>query len=379
MDIIEDDGLETPEIPDLSEILQGSSAPPPQPSPTLPTPCASGKWATPSTGKWAVRAASEPVGGPKNPLINSLENALSRIPPVATLAGVPASSHLSQWSLRIGFYLEALFSPLSQLKPDSLGSTNNETGLNSLRLTLLDKINTLDALTEQAKMSTPRPCPEACNATSVPPPPPPKSYAHVAAQAVPTSAPAPQASPKPKAPTARKPPSSRNTPGPMLPPPASAGLPPKPSCPVPGPRSGQAPVAAPVRLVIRFGGKAPQELRSVSQPDLFRRISSMLDVHPTHTGVTILGAHWNKSGNVIVSFPPGTPKATLLGLCPDIGLALGLPDSVVMSVDKCWTKLLVSSVPARLLAQAPVFTEADVAISLNCNPVLRDINQPRPV
>ncbi|CCO34949.1 hypothetical protein BN14_09060 [Rhizoctonia solani AG-1 IB] len=105
----------------------------------------------------------------------------------------------------------------------------------------------------------------------------------------------------------------------------------------------------------------------------------MLDVHPTHTGVTILGAHWNKSGNVIVSFPPGTPEATLLDLRPDIGLALGLPDSVVMSVDKRWTKLLVSSVPARLSAQAPVFTEADVAISLNRNPVLRDINQPRPV
>ncbi|CCO36490.1 hypothetical protein BN14_10626 [Rhizoctonia solani AG-1 IB] len=64
MDIIEDDGLENPEIPDLSEFLRGSSAPPLQPSPTLPTPRAPGKWATPSTGKWAVRAASEPVGGP---------------------------------------------------------------------------------------------------------------------------------------------------------------------------------------------------------------------------------------------------------------------------------------------------------------------------
>ncbi|CCO36559.1 hypothetical protein BN14_10699 [Rhizoctonia solani AG-1 IB] len=105
----------------------------------------------------------------------------------------------------------------------------------------------------------------------------------------------------------------------------------------------------------------------------------MLDVHPTHTSVTILGAHWNKSSNIIVSFPPGTPKATLLDLRPDIGLALGLPNLVVMSVDKRWTKLLVSSVPARLSAQAPVFTEADVAISLNHNPVLRDISQPRPV
>jgi hypothetical protein len=104
----------------------------------------------------------------------------------------------------------------------------------------------------------------------------------------------------------------------------------------------------------------------------------MLDVHPTYKDTAILGAHWNKSGNIIVSFPTGTPEATLLDLRPGIRRALGLPETIEVSIDKRWTKLLVSSVPARLSAQAPVFSEADVAISLTRNPVMSKVTCPRP-
>ncbi|EUC56351.1 hypothetical protein RSOL_174430, partial [Rhizoctonia solani AG-3 Rhs1AP] len=143
-------------------------------------------------------------------------------------------------------------------------------------------------------------------------------------------------------------------------------------------KSGAPAAPSTARLVIRFGGKPPQALCDAPQPDLFCKISSMLDVHPTHSSVVILGAHWNKSNNVIITFPPGTPDATLTDLCPAIRNALGLADSVVMSIDKRWTKLLVSSVPARLSENAPVFLESDVATSLARNPVMSGITTPRP-
>ncbi|EUC57881.1 hypothetical protein RSOL_233610, partial [Rhizoctonia solani AG-3 Rhs1AP] len=122
----------------------------------------------------------------------------------------------------------------------------------------------------------------------------------------------------------------------------------------------------------------PQVLCNAPQPNLFHKISSMLDVHPTHSGIVILGAHWNKSNNIIISFPPGTPDTTLTDLCPAICNALGLADSVVMPIDKHWTKILVSSVLARLSENALVFLESDVATSLACNPVMSSITSPRP-
>ncbi|EUC61178.1 hypothetical protein RSOL_385480, partial [Rhizoctonia solani AG-3 Rhs1AP] len=133
-------------------------------------------------------------------------------------------------------------------------------------------------------------------------------------------------------------------------PPASAGLPPKPKGLIPGQKSGAPAAPSTARLVIHFGGKPPQALRDAPQPDLFRKISSMLDVHPTHSSIVILGAHWNKSNNVIITFPPGTPNATLTDLCPAICNSLGLADSVVMSIDKCWTKLLGDKAGAELFS-----------------------------
>ncbi|KAG8729941.1 hypothetical protein FRC11_007702, partial [Ceratobasidium sp. 423] len=227
------------------------------------------------------------------------------------------------------------------------------------------------------------PCPDACPGYAATPPPPAKSLVDAATQMTKAKAPPKPVAPRP-APIPRPTPNARTTPGPpsqpsqaVLPPPASAGLPPRPKGPVPGQKPHAPAVANPARLVIHFGGKPPQVLRDAPQPDLFRRVSSMLEVHPTHRDVAILGAHWNKSSNIIVSFPPDTPDATLTDLCPGIRNALGLAGSVVMSIEKRWTKLLVSSVPARFSKDAPVFSEADVATSLARNPAMSSIATPR--
>ncbi|KAG8681312.1 hypothetical protein FRC11_001275, partial [Ceratobasidium sp. 423] len=306
-----------------------------------------------------------------------------RVPPKTFLSGQPAEFHCAQWSSYVSSNIEALFDSYQGFKPADLPIHNAGSALSELRTTVLEQVNTVDRLIAECKLSISRPCPDACPGYATTPSPPTKSLSDAGTQT--TQAPAP---PKPAAsrtkPTPRPTPNPRTTPVPpsqpsqaVLPPPASAGLPPRPKGPVPGHKPGAPAVANPVRLVIRFGGNPPQALRNAPQPGLFRKISSMLDVHPTHKDVAILGAHWNKSNNIIVSFPPGTPDATLTDLCPDIRNALGLAESVVMSIDKRWTKLLVSSVPARLSKDAPVFSEADAATSLARNPAMSNIVTPR--
>jgi hypothetical protein len=104
----------------------------------------------------------------------------------------------------------------------------------------------------------------------------------------------------------------------------------------------------------------------------------MLDIHPTIKGASLLGAHWNRKGNIVVSFLFGTPETTALALRPGIRAALHLPDSVEITIDKPWSKLMVSSVPARLAPGAPVFSEADLIYSFSRNPVVKDVKITRP-
>ncbi|CCO37625.1 hypothetical protein BN14_11782 [Rhizoctonia solani AG-1 IB] len=252
--------------------------PPPLPPPT-PTP------APRKTGKWASCAASEPVssGTNPNPYLTDFETALSRrIPPKGFLANQPADQHLSQWFSHAALYCVALFSPTANIKPEDLDLSNGEGAVNGLRIVLLDQINKLDDLVGKAKLRLCKNC-----LTTPATPAPNRSYTEVATQVA--APPSLQPPPKPKNTPARKPPSSLN------PAPASAGLPPKPTGLVQAKKSQPVVTPTPVWLVIRFGGKTPQEVRGTSQIDLFRKISSMLDVHPAHKDVAILGAHWNKS------------------------------------------------------------------------------------
>ncbi|KAG8718685.1 hypothetical protein FRC09_012268 [Ceratobasidium sp. 395] len=99
------------------------------------------------------------------------------------------------------------------------------------------------------------------------------------------------------------------------------------------------------------------------------------DLHPTIRGIPILDAHWNKNGNTIVSFHHGTPESTALSLRPAIRAALGIPESVDITIDKPWPKLMPG-----LLLKAPVFSEVDLAASFARNPAVQNIaitRQPR--
>lgn len=122
----------------------------------------------------------------------------------------------------------------------------------------------------------------------------------------------------------------------------------------------------------------PAGLRSAAPTEPFRLVSMALAAHPIIKGVRLLGAHWNKSGNIVSSFPFGTPAATLDALPPAIRLALRLEDSVQVSRDVPWSKLMISSVLARDREGSPTYSEDVVHESLRLNPAFADLAITRP-
>ncbi|KAG9082089.1 hypothetical protein FRC06_005229, partial [Ceratobasidium sp. 370] len=285
------------------------------------------------------------------------------------------------WSRYSVELLKYILVPVSERNPD-LKFARAPEALSRFRHALIQAVKVVDKFADQVEASIRRPCPDSCK----PPPPKPKPTAEKGVITVPTlEAVRPQRPPNtPTRPSntqpARAPARSyaqvatpaappANIPKPL----ASAALPAK-------PKAAPLPIAAPVRLVVRFGGNPPPVLRNGPQTEIFRKISMALDLHPTIKGMSILGAHWNKNGNIIVSFPHGTPESIALSLHPAIRAALGIPESVDITIDKPWSKLMVSSVPARAAPGAPVFSEADLATPFTRNLAVQNIaitRQPR--
>ncbi|KDN42672.1 hypothetical protein RSAG8_06629, partial [Rhizoctonia solani AG-8 WAC10335] len=182
----------------------------------------------------------------------------------------------------------------------------------------------------------------------------------------------------PRTPHKDKAPAPAPAPATLPRPPAHADLPPRPTTAPPKPKVSALVVSSPIWLVVRFGGNPPEELCSKPQTELYRKVSSTLEVHPTIKGVTMLGAHWNKSGNIIISFPDDVPQNIILALRPSIRAALGIAESVAISFDTAWAKMLVSSVPAPAQPGAPVFAKDDIATSFALNPEITKLSNTRP-
>ncbi|KAG8678673.1 hypothetical protein FRC09_019654 [Ceratobasidium sp. 395] len=285
---------------------------------------------------------------------------------------------MSRYSVEL---LKCILVPVSERNPD-LKFAQTPEALSRFRHALIQAVNVVDKFADQVEASIRRPCPNSCK----PPLPKPKSTAEKGVATIPTpEALWPQRPPNtPTRPSNTQPvrtparsyaqaATSATPPATIPKPPASAGLPAK-------PKTAPLPIAKPVRLVLRFGGNPPLALRNGPQTEIFQKISMAFDLHPTIKGISILGAHWNKNGNIIVSFPHGTPESTTLSLRPAIRAALGIPESVDITIDKPWSKLMVSSVPARVAPEAPVFSEVDLAASFARNPVVQNITvtrQPR--
>ncbi|KAG9090082.1 hypothetical protein FS749_000823 [Ceratobasidium sp. UAMH 11750] len=268
--------------------------------------------------------------------------------------------------------LRTVFGTLARLPPDHRPERGPEP-LSRVCRVLVDAVNRVDTFADDTGTSICRLCPASCKP---PPPPPEPALVHKSVVTAPVAAPAPPPCAASQRPNTATPGLARtlahayaqaaHPPAPAAPAPVPAPLPRKPKAP-------KLEVAEPVRLVARFGGRPPQDLRSGSQSELFRRVSNTLDVHPTITGISALGAHWNRKGNINASFSTDTQEAAILGLRPAIRLALSIPDSVDLSIDKTWSKLMISSAPARVKPGSPVFSQQALTDSFIRNQAIRGI------
>ncbi|KAG8679204.1 hypothetical protein FRC08_017132 [Ceratobasidium sp. 394] len=109
-------------------------------------------------------------------------------------------------------------------------------------------------------------------------------------------------------------------------------------------------------------------IRGPSEP--FCLLSHAMSLSPRTKDVTLLGVHQNRSKNLVVSLPAGTPDATIDCVVQVIRKTLlSFGSAPVVDRDTPWSKLLVSRVPARLEPGSPTFTEAEILTSfLHLNP-----------
>ncbi|KAG9095887.1 hypothetical protein FRC06_009322 [Ceratobasidium sp. 370] len=198
-----------------------------------------------------------------------------------------------------------------------------------------------------------------------PPPPAPHTYASVATETVATPQDPTPTDPKPvdpKTPTTMRP----KPKGLGVAPPRSAGLPVRLIvCPAPSMYTAGMPFAS-----LFLGGP--------SQP--YRLLSHALSLTPSTRDVTLLGAHQNRRKNLVISLAPGTSDEAVAATIPVACRALTTDMSPTPAItrDTPWSKLLVSSVPARSETGAPTHLEADVQASLLRNPAISALKITRP-
>ncbi|KAG8692541.1 hypothetical protein FRC09_011132 [Ceratobasidium sp. 395] len=239
---------------------------------------------------------------------------------------------------------------------------------NLLRSCLIDHVNQLDHILENLNMVTDKTCIKSCLGLPLPP------VKFVDNKSVSTEPPARTPTPVSPASTvtyatiaAGKPPAQ--TPRPK----------PKPSA-----RKGPVAVLNPVRLVIRSAdpSRRTKPFSSIlchgpSEP--FRRLSHAMALSPSTKDVTLLGVHRNRSENLIVSLPHGTPDSAVAAVSTVIHSTFSNPSSarplpLQITRDVPWAKLMVSSVPARPTSGAPTYSEEEVMSSFSLNPAIKTLS-----
>ncbi|KAF8600835.1 hypothetical protein BDV93DRAFT_525103 [Ceratobasidium sp. AG-I] len=123
----------------------------------------------------------------------------------------------------------------------------------------------------------------------------------------------------------------------------------------------------PVRYVVRLSGDNSSALHSLLPTEPFRLASLALSlISAPH--VPLLAAYWNRSNNLMLAFPAGTPDLAVQPLLAPIRSALSIDPAIPISRVVNWSKVLISSVPTRDLPGSPTFSEEAVTAALAANP-----------
>ncbi|KAG9119360.1 hypothetical protein FRC07_005635 [Ceratobasidium sp. 392] len=252
-------------------------------------------------------------------------------------------------------------------------STSRTLSLESTRTLLVNLVNSFDRECLARNADTPKLCLDSCPGPPTPIPAVPKLVSHKAVETEPLP-PSPAQSPKPtfadvvmgnlETAPAHTPPLDN----PTRPPPA------KPRTARKGPQ-----VLNPVRLIVRpsvLGLDKPfASLLCFGPSELFRRLSHAMLLNPSTKDTTLLGVHRNRKDNLIVSLPHDTSDSAVAALIPVIGSVFQLKNTPIsVSRDTPWVKVMVSSVPARPVPEAPTYSEEEVRNSFLLNPAVKQLS-----
>lgn len=120
-----------------------------------------------------------------------------------------------------------------------------------------------------------------------------------------------------------------------------------------------------VRIVIRCS-KAPRSANpSARLPP--RTIADRVNAITAKAGPNVIpkviGANWNRSNNIILTYPPGTNAAYTIDYVKHNGIfdSLGIPADTLISEDVPWSKIMITHVPTGFGDECGVFSDAQVS------------------
>jgi hypothetical protein len=134
----------------------------------------------------------------------------------------------------------------------------------------------------------------------------------------------------------------------------------------------------PIRYVVRYCGHPPNQDQRLLPKIICSRINNKLRLIPSAKGLSVLGSHWNASGNCILTFPPQTSAKLIEDHYPAIKSAMGLCDDQVISRDLPWSKVTLRAVYARDMPNSNVYTNEELLASLMANPVMNKVKITQP-
>jgi hypothetical protein len=134
----------------------------------------------------------------------------------------------------------------------------------------------------------------------------------------------------------------------------------------------------PVRYIVRYLGNPPSQEQRLLPKIISSRINSKLSMIPSAKGLSILGSHWNASGNCVLTFPPQTSTKLIEDHFPAIKNAMGLNGNQVISRDTPWSKVTLRAVYARDTPSSNVYTNDDLLAALMANPIISKLKITQP-
>jgi hypothetical protein len=126
----------------------------------------------------------------------------------------------------------------------------------------------------------------------------------------------------------------------------------------------------PVRYIVRYLGHPPSQDQRLLPKIISSKINTKLSMIPSAKGLSILGSHWNASGNCVLTFPPQTSTKLIEDHFPAIKNAMGLNENQVISRDTPWSKVTLRAVYARDTPSSNVYSNDDLMVALMANPVM---------